>query len=309
MMPVSARSGADRIMMRIALAIALLSAAPTVDAKARPDPVRTRAELMKTSIEDIAPAERDRKMAAILEPLQREVERIGLARLRDAELRGWHDAAGVVAFYTMEPRHVRLVRDAVDEMARRKMDATSQQAELMKLYVAARMLDDAQAFAGVAHGDVMALPRFDDESIAGDAHPTLWYVSADASSVMRYSFPLDQGVRIIVTGHPWCPFSVKAGKAIERNPRLAELMARHATWIVPQHPMPNFSDIAQWNTQHPQLPMRLVHRADEWHDIGSWATPVFNFFVEGRRVDTVTGWPSDAQAERLLQAFHAAGID
>jgi hypothetical protein len=297
------------MMMRIALAIALLLGVATVHAETRPDLAGIRAGLMKVSVEDIAPAERDRKMAAIIEPVQREVERIGLARLRDADVRGWYDAIAVVAFYTMEPRYVRLVRGAVDELMRRRMDATSQQAELMKLYVAARMLDDAQAFAAVAHGNVMVLPRFDDESIAGDAHPTLWYVSADASSAMRYSFPLDQGVRVVVTGHPWCPFSVKAGKAIERNARLAQLMARHAIWIVPQHPMPNFGDIAQWNAQHPQLPMRVVHRADEWRDITNWATPVFHFFVDGRLVDTVTGWPGDVQADRLLQAFRAGGVE
>ncbi|MBA8885758.1 hypothetical protein [Dokdonella fugitiva] len=296
-------------MMRIAMAAALLLSAATVDAKGRPDLAKARAELMKISVEDIAPADRDRQLVATLERVQHEVERIGLARLRDADVPRWFDVAVVVAFYTLEPRHVRLVRGAVDEMVRRRMDVASQQAELMKLYVAARMLDDAQAYANVAHDGVMKLPRFDDESIADDAHPTLWYVSADASSVMRYSFPLDQGVRVVVNGHPWCPFSVKAGKGIERNARLAELMARYAVWIVPQHPMPNFGDIAQWNVQHPHLPMRVAYRAGEWRDITNWATPVFHFFVDGRLVDTVAGWPSDAQAERLVQAFRAVGVE
>ncbi|MGN6520655.1 MAG: hypothetical protein ACTHK2_14645 [Dokdonella sp.] len=296
-------------MMRIALAAALVLSAATLDAKGRPDLAKARAELMKISVEDIAPADRDRKLVATLEPVQHEVEWVGLAQLRDADVSQWYDVAVLVAFYTLEPRHVRLVWGAVDEMIRRKMDAVSQQAELMKLYVAARMLDYAQAYANVANDGVMKLPRFDDESIAGGEHPTLWYVSADASSAMRYSFPLDRGVRVVVTGHPWCPFSVKAGKAIERNAKLAELMARYAIWVVPQHPMPNFGDIAQWNTQHPQLPMRVVHRADEWPGIRNWATPVFHFFVDGRLVDTVTGWQSDAQADRLLQAFHAVGVE
>ena len=296
-------------MMRTAILVVLLLGVATLEAKALPDLAKARAELTKIAMEDIAPADRDRRMATTLEPVQREVERIGLARIRDADVPRWYDVAAIVAFYTLEPRHVRLVRGAVDEMARRKMDVASQQAELMKLYVAARMLDDAQAFADVAHDGVMALPRFDDESIADGKHPTLWYVSADASSAMRYSFPLDLGVRVVVTGHPWCPFSVKAAKAVERNTKLAELMARYAIWVVPQHPMPNFGDIAQWNTQHPQLPMRVVHRADEWPDIKNWATPVFHFFVDGRLADTVTGWQSDAQADRVLQAFHAIGVE
>jgi hypothetical protein len=297
--------------MTIRFTVMIVMLLGTVTAHARPSVnlPKTFAELTKISLENIAPAERDRRMEAVLQPVQGDVEKIGLSHLSDGDVKEYFDIEHLAAAYILKPRYAVGMRGAVDEMVRRKLDVTQQQPALVKIYVAARMLDDATEYAALVNDSRVSLPRFDDEAFSTSAHPTLWYVSGDASDVLRYSFPLDEGVRVVVSGHPWCHFSRNAAKDIEANAKVAALMERYAIWVVPQHPMPNFTDIAQWNMQHPRLRMRIAYRAEEWRDITSWATPIFYFFKDGRLVDSITGWQNAKQSDRLLAAFHTVGVD
>ncbi|HEY6940801.1 hypothetical protein [Dokdonella sp.] len=282
-----------------------------VCANARPslDFAKAHAELTKISFENIPPDDRNRRMEAVLRPIRIDVENVGLARLDDSDLEALFDVDSLVGFYSLNPRHAEAMRAAVDEMVRRKIDVSEQRRALLKIYIANRMLDEAGKYSEQIGDGAERLPRFEDDAFTGTSQPTLWYLSGDASSVLRYSFPLREGVRVVVTAHPWCPFSRNAARDIEGDPKLSALMARYAVWVVPQHPMPNFGDVAKWNAQHPDLHMRIAYQADEWRDIANWATPVFYVFKDGRLMATVTGWQDAKQLEKLREALRAAGVE
>ena len=283
-------------------------ASSDLQARSYPDVAKAHSDMMKISMEDISVPERNRRIEAVFKSVKSEVDRISLSHMKDADVKEYFDISHFVAFDTLKPEFARIMRSALDEMSHRKLDVLRPQQDMLKIYVADRMLDDVRKYAASVR-DGMALPRFEDDAISHGAYPTLWYLSGDASSVLRYSYPLNEGTKVVVTGHPWCHFSRNAAKDIEDDLRIANLMERYSIWVVPQHPMPNFSDIAQWNVQHPRLRMRVAYNADEWPAISNWATPTFFFFKDGRLIDTVTGWPDARQADRLMVAFRAVGVE
>jgi hypothetical protein len=230
------------------------------------------------------------------------------ANLTDEDVRDYFDAAYSVAFYAHDRRSVESMRAALDALAHRGIDSDAQRQNVLDMYINARLVSEAVAFAREpANARLIALPAF----AADDARahpPTLWHMSADGTTVERVAFTLGDAPRVLVVSSPWCHFTEDATVAIAKDVELSALMQRHSTWIMPQQTIPDFAELAKWDRDYPGWPMQVMYDEADWPMIPTPATPVFYFLDHGKVIETVTGWPGDAQKDKLRAAFAKAGM-
>lgn len=230
------------------------------------------------------------------------------SQLTDEDVQDYYDAAATVAFYAHDRRSVESIRAALDALARRGIDSDAQRQNVLDMYVKARLVPEAIAFArDPANARLVPLPVFATGHDSAQP-PTLWHLSADGTTVERDTFVLGDAPRVLVVSSPWCHFTQNATAAIANDAELSALMARHSTWILPQQRIRDFADIAKWDSDYPGWPMQIMYEEADWPMIPSPQTPVFYFFDHGALTDTVTGWPGDAQKDKLRAAFARAGL-
>lgn len=242
-------------------------------------------------------------------PLLAYVDHAGIRRLSDDEVRDFDEATAIVSFYANDVRSTKAMRRAYDELARRNLLTPKDRRDMLAYYLAARMLADARAFIHL-HGNAdLPPPPHEKDERDDDAAPSIWRVEDDGASVVRRSVAVDTGVQVVIVGSPWCGFSRKAVAAIEADPALAERIRTQAIWIIPQGIVPDFSEIAAWNRDHPVARMVLVHARGEWPQIPTWDTPGFYVLRDGAVAASLLGWPDDAQAGRLRALLASADAD
>lgn len=230
------------------------------------------------------------------------------ARLADDELRDYFDASRTVAFYAHDRRSIESMRAALDALTRRGIDSDAQRQDLLDMYVTARLVPEAVAFAREpGNARLVPLPVFAADDGAARP-PTLWRLSSDGTTVERESFTVGDAPRVLVVSSPWCHFTEDATVAIAADAELSSLMKRHSTWIMPQQSIPDFADIAKWDRDYPGWPMQIMYDQADWPIFPTPATPVFYFIDHGKVTETITGWPSDAQKDALRTAFAKAGM-
>jgi hypothetical protein len=230
-----------------------------------------------------------------------------LRRESDARLKELLDAAWFVAAFSLEPRHIARVEAAFEELARRRIAAPGQSTKLLEILVGARLLEKAHAFASRYSPDrIGAIPTIIDHA-ASTAIQTLLDLSDPTGTLHRRQFTM-QPVQLIVVAHPGCGFTRAAARALAGDPRLADLIEAHATWIVPPSLESDFEPIRSWNRDNPDRQMRLVYRRSEWPMIDLGGVPQFYFLKEGVVVHHVRGWRDNGQLAQIAEGFERLGI-
>ncbi len=254
------------------------------------------------------PAEKAHLLERSLEPMMRYARRKGFDQLADDEVRDLYDAARMAAFYANSAFSTQQMKRALDELERRKIALPASADEMIATFVAARMFKDARTYHQAHRATARhAPPQFRDLKSRRN-HPTVLEASPDGSTLVRRELARVDGNVVLVVGSPWCQFSRMATDAIESDPALASLMAKHAVWMIPQQLISDLPSVAAWNRSHPATPMVLMYERDEWAFMKSAATPGFYFFKDGNLVQSFSGWPGSEQKAVLLAALHDVGI-
>jgi hypothetical protein len=253
----------------------------------------------------------DRKLARMEEVFANVLDLVDgtqIENLSDPDVEDFFEASMLLAGYSNAPNHVRQMRHAYNELERRGSSSRGQGKRMRDQYVAARMIEDAIAFAFERPDlDLKRIPRF-VEPASPQSRPRLWQLAANGSSLESHTFQMDRDAAVVVVASPWCSFSNAASIAIANDSELSMLMAQHSTWVLAQMSVPDFEDIRKWNETFPGRPLQMVDRNADWPDINLWETPVFYFYRDGGIVSTVTGWPDATQLERLREGFSSLGL-
>lgn len=224
------------------------------------------------------------------------------------QLRDFHEAARLTAFYANSPASVIQMRRAWDELDRRGDAPAGSADELVAMYIAARLFAEVSRFSR-AHADALSVrpPAFDDLE-ASARHATILTVADQGARLVRQRLSWRDRSFVIVIGAPGCQFSRQATLAIESDTALSRVMARNAAWLMPQQVVRDFGAVARWNREHPQAPLSLIYRQSEWPFIHSNATPAFYFFKDGELVTSFSGWTGDEQKKVLWKGLSRAGL-
>lgn len=228
----------------------------------------------------------------------------------DAELAAWFDAAHVVIIHQPEAQPARDLVRVLAALEARGLAEPAHYHAAQEGLLAARLLDEAQAFTREHAAQGLApLPTFvTAPGLAVDA-PSEWAVHPQRHELLRRPVSGLPSTGIVVVGHPFCHFTQDAVRDIEADPLLAGLFAAHAKWIAPQSGrMRDVAAIQQWNRDHPDGAMTLAYRESDWPAIDYWGTPTFYFLRDGQVVEQVTGWPTEGRRAELLAGLRELGL-
>lgn len=232
-----------------------------------------------------------------------------LSPLADTDLQILFRAAYTAAFYSGEPAHALEVIRLFGELKDRGRADKSHRADLYRALVGARMFDRARALQHTHTADGLeVLPEI--RTAPRLAGPSSWRVDAEARLLVEEPVDLHMPATIVVVSHPGCRFSQAAVAAIESDPVLGPVFARHAQWLVPRGPRIDFDLMQQWNREHPDAAVSLAVERGDWPMIDRWNTPTFYFFENGRLSAQVRGWPLDGagRREEVVEALQAMDL-
>ncbi len=229
-----------------------------------------------------------------------------LANMPDGDLRALMIAAQLAAFYSYDDT---ILDDAMTDLRlldKRGLARTADFGEAYRLLIGNRRFDDARMFLD-KHPSLNETPPPLLLGLRPGWHGAAEMRIGDAARTLVWT-PVDLGKlpRIVVIGHPLCHFTQNAIRAIEADPTLNVLFARHAKWLAPQDQTTDFGLFGEWNLQHPEAATTITYRAAEFTLIDNWSTPMFYFIDDGRVVARITGWPKEGRRAEILAAYQAA---
>lgn len=230
-------------------------------------------------------------------------------QLDDATVARLYQAAYQVAFYRADARVADQQHALHAELERRGQATAEQRRNLHGTLVQQRRFDAANALAA-AHPDTsdQRLPPIVPEAGLDPTRPSLLLVDPDEPRLRRVQADLAGVTGVLVIASPGCHFSRDAVAAIEADPELARLFARHARWWQPPLTELHFDQQQRWNREHPFAGLSLVHASADWPQLDLSSMPQFYFLRDGQLVAHLSGWPKEGQREQLLREFGALGL-
>ena len=205
------------------------------------------------------------------------------------------------AFYTYDQRYVQDMQADLDRLRALHADELRHYQDLYTTLVSVRDFDAARAVLA-SQPKASSDPAPDIvESLVDSGRPSALVLSESGSSATQQPIQLSGAIDIVVIGHPLCHFSHNAVAAIEADPRLNAVFARHAQWLMPQDGRMQPRVVAPWNVAHPLARMDYIYRQRDWPAIDTWSTPTFYFFKNGMLVGKLAGWAPNGDGERALR--------
>lgn len=231
-----------------------------------------------------------------------------LDQLSNDDVKAYFSASYLLAFYTNDIRDLALVQAGFEALATRGIESPFDVKMLFNQYVAYRDFEKARSLAArYPSVDLEVLPGF--APIEGVFRgPTVLELGDDGVVSRVPAGPPDHGPYVVVAAHPLCHFSENAIRAIRQDPQVAGLFAGRTLWLMPQDGHMNLDEVRDWNREFPDYAMRWAYQTSDWPMIKRWATPNFYFYLDGKLVDTVIGWPPEGQRDALLAAFAKIGV-
>jgi hypothetical protein len=225
-----------------------------------------------------------------------------LDQVHDSDLDLVFRAAQAAAFYTLDPRHVRDMQSALDELEARGLASRRHHVHAQETFIKARRIGEALELSRRHPADVEAVPVLRAAAGIEPGQPTEWVVDPDRPELLRRGVDL-RPAQVLVVSHPRCHFSRAAMHDIEADPALRQVFHAHARWLAPPGGSFSVDAIQEWNREHQGQTTALAFRREEWPMIDSWETPSFYFLENGVVMAKVQGWPGGGRRDELVTAL------
>ncbi|WP_215407775.1 hypothetical protein [Janthinobacterium sp. JC611] len=229
-----------------------------------------------------------------------------LGGVTDSEISEIFSILNLMTHHTNQVELVRKFISVSYELERRGSLSSNDEAVVLSEIVAARLFDEAIDYKSNHPKILQEIPVLID---AGNFKaPTIMELTSDGKNLLRKEFIFPSGGFVVIVGSPFCHFSMNAMRVIMGDGGVAEKNSGKIRWIAPQDRSNNISALRNWNKLHPETPLSIVYRADDWPQLPSWETPNFYFFNNGVLVDSFAGWPKEGRIDRFLEGLRAVGL-
>lgn len=222
------------------------------------------------------------------------------------DLRLLERAAEYAVFNSPDSIHIAQLQMDLAEMQRRGMTDDTDFADLYRALISSRQFDQAAALAR-QHPNMGAgtVPTLRQSTTLPQGWPTALTLDAQDHSMIREAFDPAAPLRIVVVAS--CHFSQDAARAIEADPQLRSLFAKHAIWLADQND--SIDTAADWNREFPDQPIHIAWHDSEWSMLDDWSMPTFYIFEHGKLATEWSGWPhGSGPLQTLRMHLKQAGV-
>jgi hypothetical protein len=275
--------------------------------RARPATVQTTLESAYDHLQTPATPDDEAKMLADVYAREFAPAQQRLASLSDQDVELLFRGANRLSFVVASPVYLADMRRDFDELDRRhRVDRPHVDAFYDALLAAHRPADARALLGAYPMLDRPSPPTLHDAKFEHD-QPSTW-VARGGHDLWRQPLPLDADAQVVVLGSTGCHFSEAAARSIGADRMLREMFRTHARWVAPAHDIVAFDALTAWNRAHPAQPLAILHDDAGLPFVTRFATPTFYFMRHGHVVDTVVGWPNDAQRAALRAGLRKIGL-
>ncbi|WP_426700530.1 hypothetical protein ACPPVV_14170 [Rhodanobacter sp. Col0626] len=184
------------------------------------------------------------------------------------------------------------------QMQQRGMIGDTDYADLHHALVTRRRFAEAATLVHAHPGmEADAIPELVRQIPSVQGRPTALSVDAPGRRMRREAFDLSGPLRIVVIAG--CHFSEDAARAIDADPQLRPLFAKHAVWLT--SPGESLTQVPEWNRKFPDQPLHVAWQYSDWPMIDRWSMPNYYVFRDGRLVKSFQGWKDLANLKQSLR--------
>lgn len=206
-----------------------------------------------------------------------------------------------VAFYTKDISAVDNYKHLVSYKVGKGYWADVNIKRLFGLYMSARAFDLAKKLK-IEYPNV-SLPSLPEVKELGNGDKRNMYVLAgDKPELVEAAADIPKkGGHIVVVSNTMCGFSQRFVSWLSKQDSFNSVFAESSTWISPQSIGLYLDETQQRNALYPELPLNYVKNEQDWPEISYWGTPAFYFYLDGKLVSSMFGWPEEGRIEQLTE--------
>lgn len=191
-------------------------------------------------------------------------------------------------------RYLVMLLEAKKAQARNSEDLLQ---TLYHSYIFTRQLDKASTLAQQYPNTVFSyMPPVLNIS---DGKRTLFELDKDQLSIEQQSFDFPKGGHLIVVGSPICGPCKMALSWFKAKPQLLKVLTQHSTWIMPVFGEFYFDEMKENHNAYAPIRMKYAVKESQWPEITYWGTPSFYFYLDGKVVKQVVGWPKQGREKEI----------
>ncbi|ELX13571.1 hypothetical protein Jab_1c22070 [Janthinobacterium sp. HH01] len=231
-----------------------------------------------------------------------------LAALPDQAVVKAFDDLLLIVFHTADQDVARHLLQVHEVLLQRGLAMPAQLQRSYDACYSSRLFAPAAQLAQRFPGQLEVSPLIHVAADAGIGVPTLIRLVSGRRELYatRYVMPLRPTV--IMIGDPGCHFSRAATDALTRDAALMRRFDGTLQLLAPHALRLRFDDYAEWNAQHPALPMAIAYHWRGWPMLDVRSTPVFYFFNDGKVRHVAAGWRDDTAKDGLIAGLAAIGL-
>lgn len=229
----------------------------------------------------------------------------------DGELDQLYEALYRVNFYYPGRKNsIVLQRGVLEERLRRKRQTNEDGERMHKVYIGARMFEDAAAIGKLFPGaEFPAVPELIVSGGGGENNWRVYDISDGGKRAELRSLPLAAGRRIIMEIFTGCPTAEKALGDILADPALADAFRKYGLLVTDRF---DAVGVLLWR-EHFKFPeVYIAHRRDEFPGVNFRTSPNFYFLDAGEIKHSFFGWADksrpDSGAANLLKGLRAISV-
>ncbi|NQZ07862.1 MAG: hypothetical protein HRT35_11935 [Algicola sp.] len=215
-------------------------------------------------------------------------------------------ALNKVAFYTMDQQVVRLMEMLTSAEFGISKVSDKQWQLLHRAYMMSRQFEKLNDLVK-SHPLLFPEPLPVINAKAIDQR-SLYQVDKNKQSLSQKPFEFPSGGHLVVVSSPICKPCKQAIGWLKSKPAVFDVVVKNSTWITPVFGDMFFDEIKQSHKDYAPIEMKYTYQEGQWPEIEFWGTPSFYFYMDGKLVKQVVGWPGNDRAKALLAGLKAIAL-
>ncbi len=230
-------------------------------------------------------------------------QKLEFAKHENKELKGLWLASYMMAYYSLEQKHVQQLENIFGNLKQRNLDKEECSAspcveELFGIYLRFSDFQMAKQLAK-QYPDILTdyIPDINEDVAMLRKPYRLYKISPDGKSLNLISLQMADDKKIVALMNPECHFAQQAMSTISSTPDLRNYFEKHALIISPVYTsLSSIAKAAEWNKNNPKLEYLIYldknNMREDWKQFNLNAMTDFYFLKNNQIIYRIPGWPS-----------------
>lgn len=213
-----------------------------------------------------------------------------------------------IAFYTKDLSAINNYKNLIDYKLDKGEWADVNIKRLFGLYISARAFDLAKQLKTTNFKvELPALP--DIQELTSEPPKSVYVLIEEGKQLTEQAAEIpEKGGHVIIVSNAMCGYSQRFLYWLSERPSIYSVVSLSSTWLIPQSINLYLDSTLQRNAEFPEITLNYVKRESEWSEVSYWGTPSFYFYLDGKLIASMIGWPEEGRGQELTRHLKAINL-